>query len=309
MKEISTSFDVGNNNMGDNDPIEINYEIRKRKNWLRYLKSWEISLGFVIVGIFILTAVFAPWLAPYDPLAVNIKDRLIAPCSDHYLGTDVLGRDVLSRIIYGGRISIIAASVVLTVVITIGGTLGAISGYFEGIIGTVIMRVTDIFLSFPGIVLAMAVNAAIGPSLVGAFIAISFVWWPGYARLIRAQVISLKSSGYVDSARAIGCKDSRIILKHILPNSLSPIIVKMTLDVGFIILTMATLSFIGLGAQPPTPEWGAMVTQGRAYLIDHWWWSTFPGLAIMITVIGFNLLGDGLREILDPRLQFGEVFR
>jgi peptide/nickel transport system permease protein len=229
------------------------------------------------------------------------------PSSTFLFGTDNLGRDVFSRIIYGGRVSVDAAFVVLAVVIVIGGTLGAISGYYEGIIDSIIMRVTDVFLSFPSMVLAMAVNAAIGPSLIGAFFAIGFVWWPGYARLIRAQVLSVKNSGFIDSARAIGCKDSHIILKHILPNCISPIIVKMTLDVGFVILTMATLSFIGLGAQPPTPEWGAMVTQGRAYIISEWWMSTFPGLAIMISVIGFNLFGDGLREILDPKLHFGEV--
>ena len=270
---------------------------------LFYPKRWEVLFGVVIVALVVLVGLIGYRVAPYPHSEINLEERFLPPSSRHWFGTDVLGRDILSRILVGTRISLIVAAIVLSVALTVGGILGGMAGYFGGFLDSAVMRVMEVFLAFPGLVLAMAVNAALGPSLFGAMLAISFVWWPGYARLIRGQVLSLKQTAFVEAARAIGNSDARIIMRHILPHCLSPIIVKLTLDVGWVILTTATLSFIGLGAPPPTPEWGAMVSEGRSFIIDQWWWSTFPGLAIMTTVVGFNLLGDGLRDTLDPRLR------
>jgi peptide/nickel transport system permease protein len=274
-----------------------------QSRFLFYLKHWEFLVGIVIVASVVLVGLVGYRMAPYKHDEINIEKRFLPPSSPHWFGTDVLGRDILSRMLVGTRISLTVGAIVLVIALAVGGTLGGFAGYFGGFVDGVVMRVTEVFLAFPGLVLAMAVNAALGPSLFGAMVAISFVWWPGYARLVRGQVLALKQTAFVEAARALGNGDSRIIWKHILPHCLSPIIVKLTLDVGLVILTTAKLSFIGLGAQPPTPEWGAMVNEGRAFIIDQWWWSTFPGLAIMATVVGFNLLGDGLRDTLDPRLR------
>jgi len=259
---------------------------------------------FIIIGI-ALVAVLAPQIAPYSPTQFQATERLKPPSLEHLFGTDVNGRDIFSRVVYGSRISLEASMVVVTIALIIGMVIGGSAGYLGGWIDEVLMRVTDIFLAFPGLVLAMAVNAALGPGIRSAMLAVSFIWWPSYARMIRGQIISVKYNEYVEAARALGLSNFRILVKHILPNCIAPIIVQVTLDAGAVLLTIAGLSFIGLGAQPPTPEWGTMVNEGREYLLTQWWWSTFPGLAITIVVISFNMVGDLLRDITDPRLRRG----
>lgn len=270
---------------------------RPRPRWLR---SPDFVIGIAFLTVFLMLAVLGPVLVPAETNQLNVMQRFKPPSGAHWFGTDAVGRDIFGRVVAGTRISLLVVCIVLPIAVGIGTLLGAIGGYFGGTLDSAIMRVTDVFLAFPGFILAMAVNAVVGPGLTGAMIAIAFVWWPGYARLIRGEVLTLKGTTFVEGARALGGKDVRIVWRHILPQTITPVVVKMTLDVGYIILTTATLSFLGLGAQPPTPEWGAMVNEGRAFIIDYWWWSTFPGLAITVCVIGFNVLGDGLREVLDP---------
>ncbi len=263
-------------------------------------------LGLAIIITLTLIAVFAPQIAPYPDQgrgASNLKDRLAPPSFDHFLGTDDLGRDILSRIIYGARVSLKSAIIVVVIVIAIGTPLGLIAGYFGGRIDEVIMRMTDAILAFPALLLAIAIVAALGPNLTNALIAISIPWWPWYTRLTRGQAISLRERQFVEAAKAIGVSDFRIMFRHILPNCLSPIIVQATLDMGYVILSIAGLGFLGLGTQPPTPDWGVMLSNGREFVLYEWWYPTFPGLAIFITVLGFNFVGDGLREASDPRMR------
>lgn len=276
---------------------EIKYTFHK------FLKSPLSIVGALIILIFLIVALFAPYIAPYDPLTQQIEERLQSPSFKHILGTDNMGRDILSRIIYGTRISVMLGLIVILVAASIGITVGAISGYTTGILDNILMRIADMFLSFPPIILAMAIAASLGPNLRNTIIAIAMTRWPVYARLVRSQVLSLKNTQFVESIKSIGGSKFRRLFIHILPNCLAPIIVRATLDLGTAILAAASLSFIGFGAQPPTPEWGAMVSIGRQYIISEWWVSTFPGIAILIVVIGFNLLGDGLRDVLDPRLR------
>ena len=219
------------------------------------------------------------------------------------MGTDDMGRDILSRIIYGSRISIMVGVVVVAISLSIGVPLGAISGYFGGKIDSILMRITDIFLGLPSLVLALAIAAALGRGIMNTMIAISITWWPWYARLVRGQTLSIREMGYIEAARAAGGSSFRIVLTHVLPNCISPIIVTASMDMGYTILAAAALGFIGLGAQPPSPEWGLMVSIGRTYMMNYPWVATFPGLAILITVLGFNLVGDGLRDLLSPRLR------
>ncbi len=266
-------------------------------------KSPLTMLGTVIVISLIFMAIFAPWFAPHDPLEQDVYNRLAPPSSEHLLGTDQLGRDILSRILYGSRISLVIAIIVVAIACSTGLILGLLSGYFGGVLDEIIMRVTDIFLAFPRLVLAMAFAAALGPSLLNTMIAIAVTSWPVYARLARASTMQIRNEFYIEAARSIGASDLRIMFRHVLPMILAPIVVQATLDMGGVILTAAGLGFIGLGAQPPTPEWGVMVSEGRYYLSSQWWVSTFPGLAILITVLGFNLLGDGLRDIFDVRMR------
>jgi len=266
-------------------------------------KSPLTMLGTVIVISLIFMAIFVPWFAPHDPLEQDVYNRLAPPSSEHLLGTDQLGRDILSRILYGSRISLVIAIIVVAIACSTGLILGLLSGYFGGVLDEIIMRVTDIFLAFPRLVLAMAFAAALGPSLLNTMIAIAVTSWPVYARLARASTMQIRNEFYIEAARSIGASDLRIMFRHVLPMILAPIVVQATLDMGGVILTAAGLGFIGLGAQPPTPEWGVMVSEGRYYLSSQWWVSTFPGLAILITVLGFNLLGDGLRDIFDVRMR------
>ena len=262
----------------------------------------------VIAGIIILVciggaALFAQWLSPADPLAQDVVAGLHPPSTEHLFGTDRLGRDVLSRMLYGARISLLVGVAVVVIGGGIGTLLGLIAGYAGGWIDEALMRITDIFFAFPGLILAMAIAGALGPSLENALIAISAVTWPVYARLIRGQVLSLKQREFIQAARTLGVPEWRILGWHLLPNTLAPLLVQTTFDMGAAITSVAGLSFIGFGAQPPTPEWGVMVSEGRNYIVTQWWLSTIPALAILFVVGGFNLLGDGLRDALDPRLE------
>jgi peptide/nickel transport system permease protein len=260
-------------------------------------------IGASIILALIIAASVAHHVAPNDPLKTDLSRRLERPCKDHLLGTDQLGRDILSRILYGSRISLRIAIIVALLSGSIGGLVGIIAGYFRGKIDELLMRVTDMFMAFPHLILAMAFAAALGPSLDNLVIAISLVAWPTYARLVRSMALAIREEDYVEAARAVGAGNWRILRFHVLPMCISPLIIQMTLGMGGIILTAAGLGFIGFGAQPPTPEWGVMIAEGRNYLSNQWWVSTFPGLAILITVLGFNLLGDGIRDILDPRMR------
>jgi peptide/nickel transport system permease protein len=273
-----------------------------RRRQIRRLGGIGGLIGVFMVVALTAVALTAHWIWPYDPLEVNVRNRLQPPGGIHFLGTDELGRDIFSRILAGTRPSLISATVVLGLSLTVGTVLGSVSGYYGGWVDAVIMRLTDIFLAFPALLLAMILASALGSGLVNAWFAMAAAWWPGFARLIRGQFLSLRELSYVEAARAIGASDLRIIFRHILKNASSPLMVKTTVDVGYVILFTASLSFIGLGAQPPTPEWGAMVTEGRRYLLSQWWLATFPGMAIFLAVLSFTLLGDALRDVFDPKL-------
>jgi peptide/nickel transport system permease protein len=263
--------------------------------------------GAIMVLLIVVVAVFAPLLAPYPGDAGSATHPftvLRAPSAAHWFGTDNVGRDILSRVIYGARVSPVIAVFVLLIASVIGIPLGALAGYFGGWLDEVIMRVTDIFLAFPPLLLALAFAAVLPPSLTSLIIAISVTWWPWYTRLIRGQAASVAGRPYVESCRALGIPAYRILLRHILPNSITPLIVQVSLDFGGVILTASALSFLGLGAQDPTPDWGLMVAEGQNYFTTAWWVVTFPGLAILVTAFAFTLLGDGLRDLLDPKRTF-----
>jgi peptide/nickel transport system permease protein len=261
-----------------------------------------VLVGLVIIVGWVLAAVFAPVLTIYDPLEQSVPDRLQPPGEAHWSGTDYLGRDIFARVLYGGRITIPAGVAVIVIGSLIGMQVGAVAGYSAGRWDELLMRVTELFMAFPTIILAMAVSAALGPSIRNAIIALVIVWWPNYARLMRGLVINVKNSEYVDAAYCIGASGSYILFRTILPNCLSPMIVLTTLDIGNAILTFAGLSFLGLGPDPTSPEWGRMVAIGIDYF-DYWWTWLFPGLAIASLVMAFNFIGDGLRDISDPRLR------
>lgn len=271
------------------------------------LYLWKRSplsmMGLAIVAALIVVAILAPYIAPYNPIEQDLSMRLSPPSSDHIFGMDTLGRDIFSRVVYGCRITLEIAFVITLIGGSAGSLVGVIAGYSGGKVDEILMRVTDMFLAFPRLILALAFAAALGPSLVNMIIAISVVDWPIYARLARGQALSAKREDFVEAARAMGAGNWRIIFLHILPVCLSPIIVQVTLRLGDVILTAAGLGFLGLGAQPPTPEWGVMVSDGRNFILNEWWIAAFPGFAIMIVVLGFNLLGDGVRDIMDPRLR------
>jgi peptide/nickel transport system permease protein len=286
------------------------YASRRReylKGLSRIYKNPLTAFGLGIIFILIVTVFFAPFLAPYPDQGrglSNLKERLLSPNIQHPLGTDNLGRDILSRIIFGARISLKASLVVILIVLALGVPLGLIAGYFGGKVDDIIMRFADMVLAFPSLLLAIAIVASLGPSLMNALIAVSLPWWPWYTRLMRSQVLSIREMQFVESARAIGVSRWRIMFRHILPNCLSPIIVQATLDMGYIILAIAGLGFLGLGTQPPTADWGVMVSDGREFFMIQWWISTFSGGAIFLTVLAFNLVGDGIREALDPKIRW-----
>jgi peptide/nickel transport system permease protein len=260
--------------------------------------------SFIIIVLLILVAIFAPVIAPYPGHALsetNPVDKLQPPSAKYWFGTDELGRDMFSRVIYGTRISLQTALIAVGLALLIGVPLGAIAGGLGGVADEIIMRITDVFLSFPPLLLAIAIAAFLGPNLRNAMLAIAISWWPWYTRIIRGQAVSIRERQFVRAARAIGAPKSSIIFKHILPNTFAPVIVQASMDIGGVILTIASLSFLGLGAQPPTPEWGLLISTSRTYFLNGWWYSTFPGIAIFITVLVFNLIGDGFREVLDPK--------
>lgn len=259
------------------------------------------AIGLVTLLGILLVSLLAPILPFCDPRAVDMHQKLLPPSAAHPMGTDDLGRDILSRVVYGARTSLLVAVVVVACAAIIGMVVGLVAGYFGGVADELMMRTTDIFLAFPSLILAMAVAVVLGPGVISTIIALSLVWWPWYARLARSQALALKRAGFVEAARAMGDSTWRILRSHVFPNSLSPLIVQATLDMGYAILTTASLSFIGLGIQEPTAEWGAMLNIGRKYLLSAWWFITFPGLAIFVTVLAINLAGDGLRDYLDPR--------
>ncbi len=277
---------------------EYNLMLRAfRRDWLAL-----ISLGIILA--FVIGAVFAPWLTPYPEQGrgePNIIEKFRPPGGEHPLGTDNLGRDMLARLLFGGRSSLSMGLLVVIIAVTLGTPLGAIAGYFGGWLDEAIMRLTDIFLAFPPLLLAIAIAAALGPSFTNAMIAVAFTWWPWYTRLVRAQAVSLRERFYIEAARDIGVSEGTIILRHVLPNAMTPVLVQATMDIGSAILTGAAMSFIGLGVQPPTPDWGNMVSTGRIYFMNQPWFATFPGLAIFLVSLAFNLLGDAVRDVTDPR--------
>ena len=271
--------------------------------WRRLRKNKAAVFGLVIIALLLVTALFAPLIAPYHYDEQNLDEAFISPSALHVMGTDNFGRDILSRIIYGSRISLMVGFIAVGIGMVIGGTLGAISAYYGGLTDNLLMRLIDVLLAMPSILLAISISAALGPGLVNAMIAVGIGTVPNYARVTRASVLTVKEREYVEAARCVGAKNGRIILTHIIPNAMAPMIVQATLGVASAILSAAALSFIGLGIQPPTPEWGAMLSAGRSYIRDYWYIVTFPGLAIMVTIFALNLFGDGLRDALDPRLK------
>ena len=283
--------------------LKPKWESAKESLYLLARNKLSLLALILLLGI-VLGALFAPLIVPYPEDiadAAHTEIKLEAPSSEHLMGTDELGRDLFSRVIYGARISLTAAIAAVGLALIIGIPLGAIAGALGGVADNVIMRITDVFLSFPPLLLAIAMVAILGSSLENAIIAISLSWWPWYTRLIRGQAISVKERKFVQAAETIGTSKTRIIFSHIIPNCISPVIVQASMDIGGVILTVASLSFLGLGAQLPSPEWGLMISMGRTYFPDKWWYCIFPGFAIFLTVLCFNLLGDAVREILDPK--------
>jgi peptide/nickel transport system permease protein len=258
------------------------------------------SIGFLFVALFVLTAAFPALFASQDPTLLNLSQRLRPPSWDHPFGTDHLGMDVYTRVVFGARTTMFIVVVVLAIAVSIGTVVGALAGYLGGWVDEILMRITDIMLAFPFLVLAIAINAALGRGLWQTMIAVGLSWWPSYARLVRGQILSVKHNEYVVSATALGASRFRELLRHVVPNAFDPVLVRITLDVGFVALTTAGLSFLGLGAEPPTPEWGRMVAEGRDYLLTQWWITAFPGLALFVVVVGFNLIGIIIRDWLDP---------
>jgi peptide/nickel transport system permease protein len=261
-------------------------------------------LGITLVAAFVLLAAFGPWLVPFPADAtgaIHLTQRLRPPSSLHWFGTDEMGDDILSRVVLGTRTSLWVGLCITALAAAIGVPLGIAAGYVGGPLRSVIMRITDVFLAVPGLVLALAIVSALGAGVMHGVVALALVWWPGYVRLIEAKALTLRSEPYVEAARTMGGGHLWILLRHILPNCISPLIIKASMDIGLAILAVASLGFIGLGAQPPAPEWGAMISVARGYMPQWWWYSLFPGLFIFLTVLGFNLFGDGLRDMLDPR--------
>jgi len=280
---------------------------KKKSNWIdvwtRLKKNKMAILGLGIIVILFLTAVFADLIAPYTYKEQNLMNMFQTPSKAHIFGTDEFGRDIFSRVVYGSRISLEVGFIAVGISLVIGGVLGAVAGFYGGRLENTIMRVMDVLLAIPQILLAIAIVAALGPSIMNLMIAVGISSIPGYARLVRASVLTIREQEFVEAAKAVGSSDIRIIFKHILPNCMAPIIVQATIGVAIAILTAAGLSFIGLGIQPPVPEWGSMLSGGRSYIRDYPHMTLYPGLAIMVTIFALNLLGDGLRDALDPKLK------
>ena len=272
-------------------------------NWLALRRNPLAMSGAAIVGALVLMAILAPVLTGQSPYDQSLTSRLQPPSTQFWFGSDELGRDIFTRLVYGSRITLLIIFLVSVIVLPVGLAIGAVAGYFGGALDTLLMRITDIFLAFPRLVMALAFAAALGPGIENAVIAISITAWPPYARLARAETMTLRQSDFILATRMQGASAMRIIWSHIVPLCLPSVIVRLTLDMAGIILIAAGLGFLGLGAQPPAPEWGLMISSGRSYLLDQWWVATMPGVAIFIVSLGFNLLGDGLRDVFDPRSQ------
>ena len=296
---------MAKNNTNVNGEAVVKKQNQWVEAWKRLTKNWSAMAGLAILVIIILAAIFADVLYDYDNVVIkqNISARLQAPSAEHWFGTDEVGRDVFARIVHGARISLAIGLSANAVSLTIGGILGACAGFYGGKLDMIIMRIMDVFLAIPGTLLAICIMAALGSSVTNVVIAMAVSGCPGYARIVRSAVMPVRDMEYVEAARAIGCTNKRIIFAHVIPNSLAPIIVQATMHVASVILTIAGLSFLGLGISPPTPEWGSMLSAGRAYIRGNSYLTMFPGLAIMITILALNLLGDGLRDALDPRLR------
>lgn len=265
------------------------------------MKNPLALLGTIIILALILVAAFAPWIAPQSPIGQDLANRLLPPSTAHFMGTDELGRDIFSRVIHGSRITLLIVALVAIISAPLGLLVGAVSGYFGGWTDKLLMGITDVFLSMPKLILALAFVAALGPGIENAIIAIAITAWPVYARIARAETLTFRQSEFIAATRMLGASSTRIIFRHVLPLCSSSMIVRMTLDMAGIILTAAGLGFLGLGAQPPLPEWGAMISRGRTFILDQWWVATMPGIAIIVVSLGFCFLGDGLRDVLDPR--------
>lgn len=274
-----------------------------KEGWRSFKKNKVAVIGLLIVVFFILMALFADLLAPYSYESQKLADKHLSPSAEHWFGTDEYGRDILSRIIFGARLSLWVGFVSVAGSVIVGLVLGLLAGYYGKWVDMIISRIFDILLAFPSILLAIAIVAVLGPSLRNALIAIAIINVPTFGRLIRSRVLSVKEEEYISAAKAVGMRDGRIIFQHVLPNCLAPIIVQSTLAIASAIIECAALGFLGLGAQPPTPEWGQMLAESRAYILQAPWTVLFPGVAIMLTVLGFNLMGDGLRDALDPRMK------
>ncbi len=270
--------------------------------WQRIRRNRLAMAGLVIVGVLFIVAAFAPWIAPHDPLVQDLSRRLLPPGTPgNLLGTDDFGRDILSRIIFGARITLYIIALVAVTAPALGLLIGTVAGYFGGWVDATLMRVTDIFLAFPRLILALALVAVLGPGIENAVLAIALTAWPPYARVARAETLTVRNSDYIAAIRLQGASSPRIIAGHVVPMCLPSVIIRVTLDMAGVILIAAGLGFLGLGVLPPTPEWGLMISSGRKFLFEQWWVATMPGLAIFIVSLGFNLLGDGLRDVLDPR--------
>ncbi len=269
----------------------------------RALRRTGAKFGLAIAMVFLLITLFAPLLAPSDPYEQDLSSALSPPSMQHWFGADQYGRDTLSRILYGTRTALLAIVVADGLALVLGGTLGLVAGYLGGKVDSLIMRLVDVLLAFPYLLLALIIVAVLGPSLTNSVIAIGIIYTPQYARLMRGQVLSVQAADFVVAAQAIGARRTRVMLRHVLPNSFTPVLVLATLQSGAVVVETAGLSFLGLGAQPPSPDWGALLADGHAYFLTAWWIATFPGLAIFLVVVGFNLLGDALRDEYDPRLR------
>jgi peptide/nickel transport system permease protein len=267
------------------------------------LRNKGALAGLTIILLLILAAIFAPLITTYDPIVINPPERTLPPSRDHWMGTDAFGRDIYTRIVYGARVSLPVGLIAVSIAASVGAVLGLVAGYYGKFVDGVVMRIIDIMLAFPNIMLALVVVAILGPSIRNVMIAVGIGEIPRYTRLIRGQVLSAREYLYVEAAKVVGVPTRKILFRHILPNVVSPVIVLGTLSVGSAILAAAGLSFLGLGAQPPRPEWGSMLADGRQFLRSHWWVATMPGIAIALTVLSINMFGDGLRDILDPRIR------
>lgn len=281
---------------------------RAQAAWGRRYRLWKTFRanplamgGFIVVVALIAVSLLAPVLATFDPGAQNLANRLAKPSAVYWLGTDELGRDVFSRVLYGGRVTLGMVVAVVILVAPIGLAIGCIAGYFGGFADRILMRITDVFLAFPRLILALAFVAAIKPGITSAIIAIVLTAWPPYARLARAETLTIRNTDYISAVRLTGASGARIILRHVVPMCMGSLIVRVTLDMSSIILTAAALGFLGMGAQPPSPEWGAMIATARRFILEQWWVPTIPGIAIFVASLAFNLLGDGLRDVLDPK--------